>query len=491
MADLAIWQGSIGATWPCGMKLRHHWVNSYDTSIGKCPTLNHRDGGDLTTASTHRAHFDRETLLWQQNSSLDIICVRCYSLARPDAFSFPSLHPSMLLSRFRQQLSSAEWAERERVPLAAGFAILCVIAQRVDAAVTPDESDVDMARSVVWTLPAGSPMAAALRSLLVAIDADPPAPAAPALMTYAKLLEENGAYAFAADVYQLAAELGRREQGLVLVPAALDRVGYCLRLIGRFREAVRAYRAAIAVAQETGDQIAVLLTSMGLAQVDVNRNRYDSARRQLDQIIATARTRNARHPLSLALHDRGALANHEGDLEGAFLYLDEALQLVIEPARKVRLLNDLGTLLRALGMPEVARDAFECVRADGSQADVRWSATINLLDVAADEARWDEFDDLHDALETARLTPRLQCEFLVTLAEGLAMRGDGLGEHETYSALENVALRFELAEFVETARKGLAGLRPIRQAPRRRELPPRCRPTIEAIQARRVLIDAR
>jgi tetratricopeptide (TPR) repeat protein len=396
----------------------------------------------------------------------------------------------MLLSRFREQLRSSEWAERERVPLAAGFAILCVIARRVDPHVKPDMSDVGMARSVIKTLAPDNPATEPLRALLRAIE-DPAAPAGAALMAYAKVLEENGAYPFAADVYQLAAELGRREHGLVMVPAALDRVGYCLRVVGRFREAVRAYRAAIAVAQETGDEIAVLLTSISLAQVDVNRNRYDSARRQLDEIVATARKRDARHPLSLALHDRGALANHEGDLEGAFFYLDEALHLVIEPARKVRILNDLGTLLRALGMPDVARDAFECVRADGSQVDVRWSATINLLDVAADQGQWDEFDELRDTLMSARLTPRLECEFLVTVAEGFATRGDPGSELEAYSALRSLATRFELVEFVDIARQGLAGVRPTRRTPQRRELPPRCRPTIEAIQARRVLIDAR
>jgi tetratricopeptide (TPR) repeat protein len=397
----------------------------------------------------------------------------------------------MLLRRFREELRSSDWAERDRAALTAGLAILQVIARRIDPNVVPDASDVDMARAVISILPYDSATASALMALLHVVDQEPPAAAAHAVMAYGRTLEEQGAYAFAADVYQLAAELGRREHGLILVPAALDRVGICLRSVGRFREAIKAYRAAIAVAQEVGDDVAVLLVSIGLAKVEMHRNRYDSARRQLDHVIAVARARDSRHPLSIALHDRGAVANHDGDLEGAFIYLDEALQLVAEPAHKVRILNDLGNLLRALGMPEVARDAFECVRDEGTKADVRWSATINLLAVASDQGHWEEFDRLRESLAAAPLTPRLRCEFVQTLAEGLESKGHAEAAREAYRALDELATRFDLIEFVEVARSGIAGSRPSRPAPQRRELPPRCRPTMEAIRARRVLAGAR
>src|ERR1700722_13478707 len=99
----------------------------------------------------------------------------------------------MLLSRFREQLQSSEWAERERVPRTAGLAILQAVAVRVDSKVAPDASDIDMARAVVDTLPQNATWRA-LGELLRVIDADPPSPAGPALMAYGKALQDDGAY---------------------------------------------------------------------------------------------------------------------------------------------------------------------------------------------------------------------------------------------------------------------------------------------------------
>ena len=222
----------------------------------------------------------------------------------------------MLLSRFREQLQSSEWAERERVPRTAGLAILQAIAVRVDSKVAPDASDIDMARAVVDTLP-HSATSRALGELLRVIDADPPSPAGPALMAYGKALQDDGAYELAADVYQLAAELGRREQALKLAPAALVRVGACLRSLGRHKEAIKAYRAAAAVAQEIGDRVEELMAHTGLAKVAIAQDRYPAARKELSHVIGVAREEDLRYPLALALHDRGTLGNREGNLESA------------------------------------------------------------------------------------------------------------------------------------------------------------------------------
>lgn len=482
---IARWQGSIGTHGPARVKLRHHRVNIYDTISGICPTLNHRVGGDLTTASTHRAHFGHRTLLWQENNSLDIICARGYSLARPDAFPSPLAHPTMLLSRFRQQLSSAEWAERERVPLAAGFAILCVIARRIDPGVQPDESDVEMARAVIATLPVTTE-SRALAALLKLIDQEPPPrPAGPELMAYATTLEEAGAYEFAADVYQLAAELGRREQGLLLAPAALARVGRCLRLVGRHAEAVNAYKGAIAVSQEIGDPVAELLANLGLGKIDAERDDYQAARAKVNRVIALARARKVQHALGVALHDRGMIASMEGDLESALLDYVEALSVLTDRQAQTRLLADVGMLLRKLGVVDTARDVFACVRAEAAEIEARWSAAINLMAVASDLEDWAEFDRLSHALESAPLIPYRRCEFLQTLAAGLAARGDAPRSRATYAALAEAAGRSNHTEFRRMAEAALEGERDDRSAPRPADaLSPRCRPAIDMIRAR-------
>jgi tetratricopeptide (TPR) repeat protein len=390
----------------------------------------------------------------------------------------------MLLSRFREQLRSSEWAERERVPLAAGFAILCVIAKRFDPAVQPDTSDVDMARAAIETLPP-SAASRALAALLRVIDEDPPAPAGPELMAYGKALEEDGAYEFAADVYQLAAELGRREQGLLLVPAALNRVGACLRSISRFREATRAYRAAAALAQEIGDLIEEMLSRIGLAKITMAQDKYAAARAQFDRIIQTAREKELWYPLALALHDRGTLANKERELEGALIYLGEALSLQRDRAPQMRVLSDIAWTLRELGFLDIAHDVLCCVRAESPQLEIRWNATINLLEVAADQRQWAEFDRLRLAIEATILTPHRHCEFLVTLAEGLTLRGEHTWAQETYETLRDIARHHELPEFERLALRALDGDHVGRTAPPpARPLPVRCRPAIDVIRQR-------
>jgi tetratricopeptide (TPR) repeat protein len=389
----------------------------------------------------------------------------------------------MLLSRFREQLQSSEWAERERVPRTAGLAILQAIAVRVDSKVAPDASDIDMARAVVDTLPQNA-TSRALGELLRVIDADPPSPAGPALMAYGKALQDDGAYELAADVYQLAAELGRREQALKLAPAALVRVGSCLRSLGRHKEAIKAYRAAAAVAQEIGDRVEELMAHTGLAKVAIAQDRYPAARKELSHVIGVAREEDLRYPLALALHDRGTLGNREGNLESALLDLSEALSVQRDSAEQIRVLSDIAYTLRELGLPEIAGDVLACVREETTDADQRCSATINLLEVAADQRRWDVFDQWRADLEAMTLRPYRHCEFLVTLADCLAAKGDEIESRETYHALRDMARRYELQEFDRLARRALDGEDVGRPTPQALPLPLRCRPALDVIRER-------
>lgn len=390
----------------------------------------------------------------------------------------------MLLSRFREQLRSSEWAEKERVPRTAGLAILQAIAHRVDRQVEPDPSDIDMARVVVETLPP-SATSRALATLLQVIDADPPSPAGPALMEYGETLENDAAYELAADVYQLAAELGRREQGLRLAPAALTRVGACLRSLGRHREAKTAYRAAVAVAQELGDPVAELLSYVGLAKLEIARDHRDVARKQLDNVIDVARAREVDYPLALALHERGLLASHEGNLEDALLHLTEALEIQHQREAQARVLTDIGGVLQQLGLVEAAREVFTCVRIESTRLDLKWSATINLLDVAGALQDWAEFEHLRGVLDASPLTPLRRCEFLQTLAEGLERRGDTARARTVYRTLCDTATTGTLKKFQRVAEQALAGHHAGAPTPLHpRLLSERCRPAIRVIHER-------
>src|SRR5580704_1087081 len=122
-----------------------------------------------------------ESVRWQFAATVGIICLRPGHLqsSLQRASLQLSSHPAMLLSRFREQLRSSEWADRERVPLTAGLAILQVIARRIDSQVSADPSDLDMARAVILTLPAHGAITEALGALLYVSEEEDPKPAGP------------------------------------------------------------------------------------------------------------------------------------------------------------------------------------------------------------------------------------------------------------------------------------------------------------------------
>jgi tetratricopeptide (TPR) repeat protein len=255
--------------------------------------------------------------------------------------------PHVSLRRFREILPSSEWRDSDRARIAAGHAMMRLLASRVDPEIDLEDSDLQMARVVLEVLPP-SPALHALGVLLREVDQDPTAPAGPALMTYAESLERECEYDFAADVYLLAAALGRREQGLLLVPPALTHAGECLSWIRRTHEAAGAYRAALVVAQELGDAVVELEIMIAIARFELMHRRADAARAQLDEVIGVARTRDLRYPLALALRERGGLrGRHERDCEGAMGDFAEALELFRNRGIRAGITDKLWRPMRA------------------------------------------------------------------------------------------------------------------------------------------------
>ena len=64
-----------------------------------------------------------------------------------------------------------------------------------------------------------------------------------------------------------------------------------------------------------------------------------------------------------------------------------------------RVLNDLGASFVQLGVYSAARDAYLVVAATAQEQYMRWTAMINLLDVAADERREPVFEQYRRDLE--------------------------------------------------------------------------------------------
>ena len=94
------------------------------------------------------------------------------------------------------------------------------------------------------------------------------------------------------------------------------------------------------------------------------------------------------------------------------------LKYVRNQMARDRVLNDLGASFIQLGVYTAARDAFLVVAATAQEQYMRWTATINLLDVAVHERREPLFEQYRRDLEDATLPPTLAAYYYMYVAQG-------------------------------------------------------------------------
>jgi hypothetical protein len=78
----------------------------------------------------------------------------------------------------------------------------------------------------------------------------------------------------------------------------------------------------------------------------------------------------------------------------------------------------LGSSFAQLGVYSAARDAFLVVAATAHEQYLRWTAMINLLDIAVDEGREPTFEKYRRELEDVSLPPSLATYFYIYVAKG-------------------------------------------------------------------------
>ena len=96
----------------------------------------------------------------------------------------------------------------------------------------------------------------------------------------------------------------------------------------------------------------------------------------------------------------------------------EALKGVRNQMARDRVLNDLGASFAQLGVFTAARDAFLVVAATAQEQYMRWTATLNLLEVAVQERRETLVEQYRRELDGASLPPTLQTYYYIYMAQG-------------------------------------------------------------------------
>ena len=253
------------------------------------------------------------------------------------------------------------------------------------------------------------------------------------VLAYARLLDGDDQllWKLAEDVYSAFLAHARTPDEFELVPSACSRLGWVRRRLGRLADASEAYQLAIDAAASIGDAYNALVARVGGAAVVRLRGDLPTAEALLDVIIVDARAMSNQHPsyfepLARALHERAYVAYEREQFECALVHLHEAMRAYTEDRQRDNALHDLAQVLVDLGYRDAGRDALLVLRTAGSSPGLRWTATVNLLEMAASDGDETLFERYAREMAAVKiLPPFIAARYYLQLGDGYRRFGHG------------------------------------------------------------------
>jgi tetratricopeptide (TPR) repeat protein len=360
------------------------------------------------------------------------------------------------------ELASLEDTDPSWRAVSAGLVLLRLVDAWIEegaAVVAADGWGVRSVAAAIEEMPAGMPARAILTSALdvltTARGGDMHA-IAPRLMAYARSLDLDGKLALAADVYEtVIAHVHPDEESEIAVNALLRR-GHCLRELGDFTDAAEAFTTAAELAHRTGDMIGTLRARIGEAKIVVARGNLPAADAMLDEAVALADKHNLIEVRSLATHDRAYIAHTRGQYDLAVRFAYDAMHDSVSESERDRILGDLAGSFYMLGVKSAARDAFMILAATAREQYQRWIATINLMELSAEDGMEIQFERYRQQLSGAALPPILLTQFELHVGKGYQLLGDtDAAKSWLERSLETASLH-QFNRFVFAAEEALA-----------------------------------
>ena len=351
-------------------------------------------------------------------------------------------------------------------------------------------------RLAVEAMPEGRPARAVLLGLVELLGATPRADAdvlAARLLAYGHVLDLEGRYDLAADVFETLVGLAG---GSALVDVAYDagmRLGYCLRMLGRLDDAGRAYGGAREAAERLAEPAKRLRVRVADAKMALARGNLPAAAAILDETIAAAAEPTLDEVRAIALHDRAAVAFTAGQVEAAVHFAYDALGRTGDSLARDRVLSDLAAMFVQLGLHAPARDALLVLMATAQEQYTRWMASINLLELAALDGAELVFEQYRRELATAALPVDLAASFHLVAGQGCRRFGRLDAARTALRAAAGLAERHALHQLSFEAERELAAMdraEPAVGQPAGRaatQTPPSLRPVATAIRELRML----
>jgi tetratricopeptide (TPR) repeat protein len=279
------------------------------------------------------------------------------------------------------------------------------------------------------------------------------------LLDYGRALDYEASWGLATDVFTTVAKMARPEKNARLAVEANVAAGGSARRNGEWEISARAYSQAAYIADTLGDRLGVLTVQVGIANTYLAKGNLPQAQLILDDVIVQARDQDLPEIQADALHGSAAVVARQGNPAEGLKLAHAALELMTKPGSRDFLLEDIAGMFTQLGLHEAARDAHLVLVATAQSNVVRWSATLNLMELASLDGMEEQFDRY--ALELAKLPlgPWVRSHYLVFLGEGFQRFGR---EEAAIEALEEARHFAESNQIHQMAFKAEAALSQIR-----------------------------
>ena len=313
--------------------------------------------------------------------------------------------------------------------LSAGLVTLRLVDQwlaRGGSEAGADQWAIQAVRQQIECVPPTDPARAILDGIVGEVERPGEAAAAriaPRLMAYGRSLDFGGRWALAAELFETVLAFIDPIVDSDLAIAAQFRLAFCRRVLGQLDLAEQDYATAGRMAANVGDAGNTLRSTVGLAKVAMARGNLPLAERMLDGVAQKAVAPELRPIRAIALHDRATVAIMREEHERAIGLLNEALPDVSSASDRDRVIADIALGFLHLGVHSAARDAYMVVAATAAEQFSRWSATVNLLHLAAADEMEPAFEQYRRQLAGQPLTPELSTQYYLALGSGLRRFG--------------------------------------------------------------------
>ena len=334
---------------------------------------------------------------------------------------------------FFTELAAIESEDPSWRSVTAGLVVLRLVDSWIEegaSVVAADSWGVRSVRAAIEDMPTGVPARTILMGVVEALTSSHGGDlhaVAPRLMAYARSLDLDASWSLSADVYEtVIAHAHPIEDSDVAINALLRRA-HCLRELGDLPSAMEVYATASQVARANNDMMSDLRARIGEAKILATKGNLPAADTILEQAEVEAESLELPEVRSIASHDRSFIAHLRGQYDAAVRFAYDAMRNCANERERDRILNDLAGSFFMLGLKSAAQDAFLILASTATEQYMRWAASINLMELAADQGVSIQFERYRQQLSGEKLPPRLQAQFELFVGQGY----QSFGEYDT------------------------------------------------------------